>query len=122
MVPSLLSLEGFRVLVSQPAVCSGEELSPPCSWVWHEQLFKIRFSVFGGADITVLLWCLPADGAGNWDYFGIGGGTGVGFLQMKDLWVLQGWLCTIAKSLLELELVLNPQSLYSLQSSSSCLC
>lgn len=30
-------------------MCSGEELSPPCCQVCHEQLFKIRFSLFGGA-------------------------------------------------------------------------
>lgn len=81
--------------MSQLAVCSGEELSPPCSQVWHKQLFKIRFSVLGGASVTVLLWCLPADGAGIQGYYGSGGGTGLGSSQREDLWVLQGWLCTI---------------------------
>lgn len=47
-------------------------------------------------DRTVLLWCLPPDGVDNRGSCGIGGGTGVGSLQRKDLWVLQGWLCTIA--------------------------
>lgn len=28
-------------------MCSGEELSPPCSLVWLEQLFKVRFSELG---------------------------------------------------------------------------
>lgn len=82
--------------MSQLAVCSGEELSPPCSQVWHKQLFKVRFAVLDGASVTVLQRCLPADGAGNWGYYGIGGGTGVGSLQREDLWVLQGWLRTMA--------------------------
>lgn len=53
---SLLSPEGFRVLVSQLAwtglqLCSGQEQSPPCSQVWQEQLFKVRLSELGGARV-----------------------------------------------------------------------